>query len=352
MKLSHEEGERYIEQICSGTKIIEVNEKVFVLKYPDTSTLMKARLIYDQDYNMSIKNGLLSNDDMRAILKKRDMVGEDGRKKLQSLRFKLEAQKILLSKTLKVKANQERIKNIIHEIESEIRHLEYKELSKLSMTADARAEESKLLYLCWASCFNFDLDKLYWDTYQDFLKESDISFRQNIFVEFITFYRGIPTECIRFIARSNLWRIRYVTSLKVSESLFGIPTSKYTTDMLNLAYWSHYYQNIYEMMPDDQPAQDVIEDDVALDAYMEDYYREKKRDTYARKNRNKLGTHKLSAFDKEEVIVTRSNELYEDIEFNTPKEAQSIKDRTEIRKKTRISKKGRVGTAPDRSPTK
>jgi hypothetical protein len=111
--------------------------------------------------------------------------------------------------------------------------------------------------------------------------------------------------------------------------------------MLNLAYWSHFYQNIYEMLPEDQPSHDVIEDDESLDAYLEDYYRERKKDNYARRSRS---GHKgrLSAFDSEEVIVTRSNELYEDVDYDDPKEARSIKDRNEVRKLTKSSKKRHV----------
>jgi len=105
--------------------------------------------------------------------------------------------------------------------------------------------------------------------------------------------------------------------------------------MLNLAYWSHYYQNIYEMMPEDQPNEDIIEDDEALDAYLKDYYKERTQDVAARKSKRNMGTGKLSAFDNNEVIVTKANELYEDIEYDKPREAQAIKDRNLIKKKTR-----------------
>jgi len=348
MDLSYDELDKYITRICSGIMILEINSKCLLFRYPNTFILMRSKLVYDNDYKSSINEGLLSSKDMSDIIKSRNLINEFERKKLSSLKSKLEAQRILLAKTTKVKANQDRIKKNISDIKNEIDQIEYKELSKLSMSADTRAEESRLLYLCWSCCYDIDTDNLFWKTYDDFLNEFDLSFRQNVLSEFVKFYRGISTDKIRFIARSNLWRIRYVTSLKVSEPLFGVPTSEYTSDMLNLAYWSHFYQNIYEMMPDDQPSQDVIDDDESLDAYLEDYYREKKRDSYSR--HNKSGHRgKLSAFNSEEVIVTRSNELYEDVDYDNPKEAQAIKDRNEVRKLTRSSKKSRVGTMPDRS---
>jgi hypothetical protein len=122
--------------------------------------------------------------------------------------------------------------------------------------------------------------------------------------------------------------------MKTSEPLFGIPTSEYTIDQLNLIYWSNYYQSIYEMMPEDRPSDFVIEDDEALDAYMENYYKDRNKEVAARKSKSKRGG-KLSAFDSEEVIVTRSHELYEDIEYDTPREARKIKDRVDLRKRSR-----------------
>jgi hypothetical protein len=122
--------------------------------------------------------------------------------------------------------------------------------------------------------------------------------------------------------------------MKTSEPLFGVPTSEYTLNQINLVYWSNFYQNIYEMMPEDRPSDMVIDDDDTLDAYMKAYYEERSRQDATRKSKAKT-PGKLSAFDAEEVIVTRSNELYQDIEYDTPKESQKLKDRVDIKKKTR-----------------
>lgn len=335
MDLTHEEVERYLEQICSGLKIVDVGDKTVLFKYPDVYTMMKARRIYEREYKISLDEGLVSVEDMKKLVKERKIINDEERKTLDSLKSKLEAQKILLSKTTKVKANQSRIKKIIHELEPKIRAIEYKERSKFSMTAETKAEEAKLLYLCWSHCYSFDTNELYWIDHKEFIHELDFKFRELIISEFILFYSGIPTGHIRAIARNNLWRIRYVTSLKTSEPLFGVSTAEYSNDMLNLVYWSHYYQNIYEMMPEDQPNENIIEDDEALDAYLRDYYKERTKDVAVRRSNNKMGTGKLSAFNSHEVIVTRANELYEDIEYDTPREAKAIKDRNLIKKKAR-----------------
>ncbi len=91
------------------------------------------------------------------------------------------------------------------------------------------------------------------------------------------------------------------------------------------------------MMPKDRPTDLIIEDDDALDAYMKSYYEERNREDAAEryKHQTQQSRGTLSAFDKEEVIVTRSNELYEDIKYDKPREAQRIKGRVDIKKKSK-----------------
>lgn len=344
MVLTSEEIERYIEQICAGIRLLDIDGVLLVLKNPSNRILLNSRRIYDLEFNKSRSAGFLSNEEMKKMIEERGFISKSDRDRLSSLKSKLEGQKVLLARTLKVKANQDRIKKVIDELEKQIREIEVKERSKYAMTAETSAEEAKLLYLCWSCCYKFDSDELYWNAYIDFANESRLLFRQKVLSEFISFYSGISTTIVRAIARSNLWRIRYVTSLKTSEPLFGVPTSEYSNDMLNLAYWSHFYQSVYEMMPEDQPPELIIEDDAALDAYMKDYYDERSKESAARRDKRKR-YGKLSAFDQKEVIVTRANELYQDINYDKPREAQAIKDG--ILKRDKESHKDRVGTMPE-----
>jgi hypothetical protein len=272
---------------------------------------------------------------LEQLIIDRNLFTENDQKMLDGLKSRLEAQEILLSKTTKVKARQDRIKEAISTLQNQINELIYKKTSKLSFSAESKAEEERSFYLCWACAFMEHGNDfiLYWPTFNDFVNENDFEFRSEVLLFFLRFKAGISTDIIRYIARHSLWRIRYITSVKVSEDLCGVPTSQYTNDMLNLAYWSNFYQSVYEMMPRDRPQDSVIEDNAALDAYMKEYYAERSREDASERAKSKM-RGKLSAFDKEEVIVTQSNELYEDIEYDKPREAQRVKDRTDLRKRT------------------
>jgi len=334
MQLTYEEVEEYLESISVRSKIVDIDSKVLIFKYPSVKLRMYSRRIYKSEFDKAIEEEMLTNDQMSDLIKKRNLVSDADRAKLSKLESQIEAQRVLLAKTTRVKANQDRIKGILQDLESKKAIIENKERSKFAMTAETRAEEAKVLYLCYGSTFTLETDELYWKTFDIFKQEPDYLFRQSVLSEFISFYTGIRTPIIRALARSNLWRIRYITSVKTGEDLFGVPVSDYSSDMLNLVYWSHYYQNINEMMPEDQPPDDILEDDEALDAFMKDYYGERTKDIAERKYR-KSTKSKMSAFNQEEVIVARTNELFEDIDFDKPRESAAIKNKPMVKKKAR-----------------
>jgi len=338
MDITHEQLERYLVEVFTGKKLVYVNngsEDICIeFRQSNNMVRLRANIIYDESYDEAISEGLLSTKDLEKLIIERGIFTEEDENKIEKLESQLEGQEILLAKTLVVKAKQDRLKDIIARLKGEINTLYSKKARALMMSAESKAEEDRSFFLCWASCYRYDTGELCWSTYDDLLKETDLIFKDRVLIEFLKCSRGITTRTIRFIARSNLWRIRYLTSVKTSEALFGVPTSEYTNDMLNLTYWSNFYQNIYEMLTEDRPSDLVIEDDEALDAYMKSYYDERTKDDAARRSKHKT-SGKLSAFDKEEVIVTRANELYEDIVYDKPREAQKLKDRTDIKKRTR-----------------
>lgn len=338
MDITHEELEISLYKIFTGKELTIINngkKNINILyKQPSNDIKIEANFIYNKSYFDAINSGILPVSKLEDLIKERGLFTEEDQIELDNLNTKLQAQKVLLSKTTKVKANTNRIKKIITKIENEKIEITNKKNSRLVLSAETKAEEDRSLFLCQACSYDYRSGELYWNTYSDILKEINIEFKNNVLIRFLKFYNGIKTNIIRYIARSNLWRIRYVTSQKTSESLFGVPTSDYTNDMINLAYWSNYYQSVYEMLPEDRPPDLIIEDDDALDSYMRSYYEERNQEETARRSkRNTQG--KLSAFDSEEVILTQSNELYEDVKYDTPREAQKIKGRIDVRKRSR-----------------
>lgn len=333
MVLSDEAVEQTIITIATGRLLVYLNDVFIIFKQPTNTIKQKADAIYEHAFEKAKKSGLLERTALEKIIEERALFTEEDKKKLSSLESKLEAQRVLLGKTTIVKANQARINKVINSLKLEISELTRKKTSKLLMSAEVMAHEERSLFLCW-QCTYTEAGDLYWPSYDSFKKTADISFRSVVFARFVEFHSGFPLKTVRYVARHNLWRIRYVTSQKVTEALFGVPTTEYSNDMLGLAYWSNHYDNIYQMMPEDRPSDAIIEEDDALDAYMKNYYEERNREAATSRSKNRT-PGKLKAFDSEEVIVTASNELWQDIDYDKPREAQKLKDRVDIKKRTK-----------------
>ena len=334
MELNHEEVEAIISKISSGKDFIydESRKDFIVLTYPSNELKQISDVVYKTTYDRAIKEGLLPLKDLENLLEERGVFTDEDQKLLTRLKSKLEAQNILLSKTVKVRANKERIIKVINDLKSQIETTIYKKRSKLIMSADSKSEESKNQYMCWA-CAKDLQSNLIWPSYEQYMSEANFNLRNSVLSSFITLINGVDLTTVRFVARSTLWRIRYISSMKTSDPLFGVPAANYTSDQLNLAYWSNFYDQVYSMMPDDRPQPSVIENDELLDAYMDEYYKELSNDSsISRSNRSK-NKGSMSAFDLEEVIITQSNELYQEIKYDVPKEAQEIKDRVDIKKR-------------------
>lgn len=333
MDLTYEEIDLLISKIALGKTLLRINNKFITIYHPSNELKVKTKLIYEDAYTQAISDGLLPKKDLEDIILARGIFSEDDAKKVAKLQAQIDAQEIVLGKTLKVKANQDRIRKIIADLKEQMSVLLYKKYSKLYMSAETKAEEEVNSFNCYECTYDSSGNK-YWSTYEDFIHEKDDEVKNQIFSAYVNFVRGIDISVIRFIARSTLWRIRYNTSMKTSETLLGIPAVDYTVDQLNLVYWSNYYDQIYQMLPTDRPSDEVINDDEMLDKFMEEYYNEMNNETSIQKERKIKNKGTLSAFDSEEVIVTQSNELYHDIKYDKPREAQKVKDRADIKKRT------------------
>jgi hypothetical protein len=333
MTLLYEEVEDYLLRIFTGIEYVTIQDKFLVFKHPTNEIKQRVNLKYKQAYDKAIKYGMLPKEDLQKLIKEKKLFTDEDERAIKKLQDQLEAQGVLLSKTTRIRANQDRILGVMERLKTEILKIESKRQSTMYLSAENKADEERTFCICRECVYKED-GSLYWSSYEDALNETALGFKDSVLLKFIMFYGGIRTPIIREVSRHNLWRIRYINSQKTSETLFGVPTSEYSVDQLNLVYWSNFYQNVYEMLPEDRPSDTIIEDDNALDAYLKAYYEERNREDAARRSQ-KTSPGKLSAFDREEVIVTRSHELYEDIEYNTPKEAQRIKDRVDIKKRTK-----------------
>lgn len=327
-ELTYEELDNYIGEISSGQKLVFVNNKFeiempLLFKHPTYRDKQLSTYIYRAALKEAERLELPAMEEMVDIIKERGLFSDEDEAQLEILEGRLKGQEAVLVKTTRVPARRDRLKANIADLQRQILDLKLKRERLFDFTRERKATEEKMLYLSWCGVYDPFSGELYWSTYDKFKEEEDWVFRKRVFVDYTMYYFGLDPKIVREIARSNLWRIRYVHALKTGESLFGRNQSDFTIDQTMLCYWSQVYQSVYEMLPSDRPPDSIVEDDAALDAYLKDYAAERSReDSAARGKKNKYG--KPSAWDFQETLVMKSNEMYEDVEYSKTLREQGL----------------------------
>ena len=331
LELSFQEVEELLETVLNNKKLVKLSsekEDVFVVfSHSEAQDILLSRYIRARALEEAIKEELPSRASIEALIEERSLNAGD-QEAIVELESKVKAQQRLLNMT-KIEGRRKPIQETVDKYEKEIRKLQHKNEQLFVLTQEFRADEEAVLYLAWAATYKIDGER-YWPSFKDFEASTDLILRNDVIEKFTDFNRGLSVSHIRYLARHVLWRIRYTAALKVGGPLFPRGLHDLTTDQQSLMYWSNYYQSIYEMMPDDQPSDDVIEDDDALNAYMEAYFKEREQERSGGKlKRRSGGKGKLSAEASDEVIVTTNHPDYLQLSYSD-KRIKSNTESTEV----------------------
>lgn len=327
--LSFDEIDYLINEISLGGKFVSVPDKsggdigLFLVHCVGREKLLAQRE-YSIAYERALEDGFLTMGETRDIYDRQKNTYDDLEDEIKALEARIDGQEKYLSKLTRVPARRAQAIENINKQKEKLRGLHLKKEEGMEYTAERVAQEQKYLYMTMVCARCPDTMERFWPTEECFRDERDLVLRRNIFIEVVKMSAGMEPEVLRYIARSNIWRIRYLTATKTGAPLFDVPLNDYSVDQLSLSYWSHYYQGIYDMMPEDRPSDDIIEDDAALDAFMRSFEEEKNREATAAREEKKGG--KKSAWDHNETLVMRSNEAYEDIEYSDT--IESLRNKT------------------------
>lgn len=332
---SFQEVESWLESVLNNQILKEIpcpdGPRFIIFRHPTSQEILFSRFIREQTLHDAKKEGLPSIEEVDSYIQERGFLKDDSTK-IEDLQTQLDAQKTVLEKT-QIPGRKESLKEVIKKLENDILSLRSKREAYYYLTRERKADEVSYLYLAWASTYSME-GKKYWETFDEFEEEKDLNFRNELLEAFSYFNRGLSTKIVRYLARHNLWRIRFVAAQKTGggNCLFNRPFNDLTPDQLGLLYWSNYYQSIYDMMPDDQPPHEIIEDDKALDSYMEQLIKEKdaERKESKAEGRSSARSSKLSAWKTgDELIITPSNPDYMSLAYSD-KRVQAVEGVSEV----------------------
>lgn len=313
-ELPFQEIEALLDSVISNKRLEKIEHpggvEFLIFSYPRSQDLVISRYMRDKAMIDAQKEGLPTLEEALVLADK--ATSKEDKDKLKSLHEQIKAQEAVLEVTA-IEARRDVVRENIERLQEEARELENKSQHLLYMSQERKADEESFLYLAWASAYAVTGER-FWKTFDDFEKETSQDLRLSFIEKFAKFNVGLSSKEIRFLSRHSLWRIRYTAATKMGQQLFDNGLVDLTPDQLSLLYWSNYYQSIFEMLPDEQPSPEVIEDDEKLDEYMDSYFKQREEDRTEGKaaDRSKTGRpQKLNAWEKgQELIITPSHPDY------------------------------------------
>jgi len=359
---SIEELQSHIDEVTTGEKIIPIElsgrdtPHYILVKYPNRKILRLSEIEYDKYIYTAARLGVRTEAEMEKLIREKGIWTEDDDEIVAELMERLNKWKNKIVNPDVTENTKKLGLELIAKTEEDIYQAEKKKDVAMQNTAERRARSAKYDFLVWASSYRPETDERLYDNYLTYCEEVDSELRNKLLGEFIKFYLvGHTTEEIRYIARSNLWRIQYVSAQKANMPLFPNSIRELTPFQLNLIWWSSYYQSIYELLPDDQPEDYIIEDDESLDKYMEDLHKERSKDRATRRAEKKYGAN--TAMKMQTALVMKSNPDYWDYDYDaanpiTKKGQSNItlmddpKNKAQAFKKTKGIQRSRKYTAP------
>jgi hypothetical protein len=316
-----EELHNQLEEIITGEKLIRLDQDpagpIFVLfKYPPKAVIRQADKQGDLTVFQAKKDNFMTEEEMLDLLKKRGTWTEKEEEAVEKLRSKIKKWEEKLNNSDLGEGSRKSLTAIKSKLEDELWKVEVRRENSLAQSVERVGRKQKFDYLVWLCSYDVDTQDRMWANYLTYYKDLEENLRIKLLNELRIFLDGHSTEEIRYIARHNLWRIQYINAQKSNTPLFPGAVVQWTPDQLNLVWWSSYYQGIYEMLPEDQPDDWVIDDDDELDKYMSELHKERVKDRATRVAEKKYGPS--TAMKMKEVLITQAHPDYEHLEYDKP----------------------------------
>ena len=241
----------FIARIRSGYIPIKVDGKRLIIHSPGKDVSLWASELYIEEYEKSLEEELLDDDDIYHLLVLNNLWSEQKEKELEKIvpghieHWKIELYQNILKSNTRVT-----IRKYLEAAKTEYGRLYNLRHSLDHMTGTGYASYVKNMYII-TQCARYKKKKVDWATI-------DINKVMNV-------YHGslLDSDTLRMLARSQPWSSLWPT-LKTNGRIFD--NTNLTTEQTSLISWSTMYDRIYESP--DCPPEEVLEDDDMLDGWL------------------------------------------------------------------------------------
>jgi hypothetical protein len=254
-----------IARIRSGYIPIKVDGKRIIVHHPSRGVALRASEIYIEEYEKSIEEELLDDDDVYNLLVLNDLWSEQKEKELTKIvpghieHWKIELYQNVLKTNTRITTRK-----YLDAAKKEYGRLYNTRHSFDHMTGAGYASYTKNMYII-SQCARYNNKRIDWGTI-------DLNKTMNAYHNSL-----LDSDTLRMLARSSPWSTMWNT-LKTNGHIFE--NINLTNEQQSLLSWSIMYDRISESP--DCPPEEVLEDDDMLDGWL--LIQKRKRDTDKKKH--------------------------------------------------------------------
>jgi len=263
--MEHAEKERLIRSISWGHHYVNS----FVLYPPSLEDKSLASIVYKNEYEKAISNGMMSESDLLYNMINIDKWSIEKEKQIKEIKDDIyKITKGLLSLFFN-KSRMDQAKKTLRSAEKALLELIYSRNDLLSCSANNYAVLKEQRFIISRITRDTDNNKV---------------------------WKNISMIDMREIARTSPWRNMWIASKNMG-NLFGIPVSQFSDNQLNLVSWSQTYDIVYESY--ERPCKEIIEDNDLLDSWLilqSEKIDSKSNQDLVGKNSNKSGKNETFVF--------------------------------------------------------
>lgn len=265
-ELSEIEIEECLSEVISGKKIFYYEDEIMCMRHPNSKDRDGARTVYVSKYRELEKTGIPKKEELKIILLKAGALNNTFYSQKKKLEDKVESICKAREKTGSI-AQRISMEADITMFCEQLQLMEEQEAILMINCLEYNAESFRINYLISrCTMYGIELDKNKWETYMDFLKETDIKLISFCKKKYQEMEQGISSKILRALARTEEWRRRWEISKKTGSPVFDGVSSDWDKNKINLCYWSGFYDNIidrfhlsdYSILQDDEKLFEMI----------------------------------------------------------------------------------------------
>jgi len=258
MELDYLEKDRLVNQILSGSILIDLEDYFLFVKEPSPEQKLIADNIYKKQLINAELNDIWTLPEMFEEKKRLGMWSDADQKEIDDFPKRLEALKIELYQAYFQYKRRDGIKKALEELRLRDSIVNQKLDTWKHTTTEGYALSCKIQYLISVSTF----------TENNTLFFSSANINQSLLDEVLYQYTHsrMDEKTLRYLARNEPWRSIYSAG-KAQGGIRLNDSSLLTFEQRSILLWSKMYDSLYER-GSECPPEEVIEDDDCLDGWM------------------------------------------------------------------------------------